>query len=206
MSVERLEFLVEEPSMEALLRELLPQWLGPIDFEVYPFQGKQDLLKNLPKRLRAYSKFLPDTTRLIVLIDRDDSDCKVLKQTLEAAAAQAGLISRSSRIEETYQLANRIVIKEIESWYFGDWQAVKTAYPKVDPNLTGKAGFREPDAIAGGTWEAFERVAQQAGYFKGGLRKVEAARQIGSQMSPERNSSRSFQAFRTVIDELIAEL
>jgi hypothetical protein len=205
MSVQRLEFLVEEPSMEAFLRELLPAWLGAIEFDVYPFQGKDDLLKNLPNRLKGYARFLPETTRLIVLVDRDDSDCVQLKRKLEEMAAQVGLSTRSKPKRKSYQMANRIVVEEVESWYFGDWQAVRAAYPKIDVHQPDKAGFHDPDAIAGGTWEAFERVAKKAGYFKGGLRKVELARTIGARLVPSRNISGSFHAFRTVIDELMAE-
>jgi hypothetical protein len=49
-----LELLVEEPSMEAFLRVLLPRLL-PNDrtFEVHPFQGKTDLLGKLQGRLQA---------------------------------------------------------------------------------------------------------------------------------------------------------
>jgi hypothetical protein len=206
MSVERLEFLVEEPSMEAVLREMLPAWLGKIEFEVFPYQGKEDLLSNLPARLKGYSRFLPETWRLVVLVDRDNCDCIVLKKKLEDIAASAGLTTRSTSENGTYKVANRIVIEELESWYFGDWQAVRQAYPKIDIKWTGKAGYRDPDAIAGGTSEAFERIARSAGYFKGGLRKVEAAREIGSRLKPESNKSRSFQALRIVIDELIAEI
>jgi hypothetical protein len=205
MSVQRVEFLVEEPSMEALLREILPAWLGSIEFEVFPFQGKDDLLKSLPSRLRGYARFLPSSTRLIVLVDRDDDDCVELKSKLERMAAQAGLSTRSNRQHASYQLANRIVVEEIESWYFGDWEAVRAAFPKIDSRQPQRAGYRDPDAIAGGTWEAFERIAQKAGYFKGGLRKVELAQAIGSRLLPSRNVSRSFQAFRSAVNELIAE-
>ena len=56
MTAGHLEFLVEEPSMEAFLRALLPRLL-PRDrsFEVHPFQGKSDLLDKLQARLRGYA-------------------------------------------------------------------------------------------------------------------------------------------------------
>lgn len=206
MNVERLEFLVEEPSMEAILREILPSWLNNrIEFAIFPYQGKEDLLRNLPNRLRAYSRFLPASTRLIVLIDRDDENCLELKSRLETIAANAGLLSRTKARDGKYSIANRIVVEEVESWYFGDWRAVRQAYPKIDSKWPDKAGYRDPDAITGGTWEAFERIARKAGYFKGGLRKVEAARTIGSNLNPVTNTSRSFQALRAVIDEMVAE-
>ena len=34
MTIEHVEVLVEEPSMDAVLRELLPKILGPIGFEI----------------------------------------------------------------------------------------------------------------------------------------------------------------------------
>ena len=113
MSVERLEFLVEEPSMEAVLREMLPAWLGKIEFEVFPYQGKEDLLSNLPARLKGYSRFLPETWRLVVLVDRDNCDCIVLKKKLEDIAASACLTTRSTSENGTYKVANRIVIEEL---------------------------------------------------------------------------------------------
>ena len=52
MAGHHFELLVEEPSMEAFLRGLLPR-LMPSDrsFEVHAFQGKSDLLGNLAGRL-----------------------------------------------------------------------------------------------------------------------------------------------------------
>jgi hypothetical protein len=67
------------------------------------------------------------------------------------------------------------------------------------------ARYRDPDAIAGGTWEAFERVLRQSGYFRGGLRKVEAARTIAPHIDPARNTSRSFQVLRDALVELAGQ-
>ena len=44
MSVDHIEILVEEPSMETALRLLLPKMIGDLSFEIYPYQCKQDLL------------------------------------------------------------------------------------------------------------------------------------------------------------------
>lgn len=55
MTVSHLEILVEEPSMEAFLRQLLPRLLpGQISFQIYSSQCKDELLKRLPERLRGY--------------------------------------------------------------------------------------------------------------------------------------------------------
>jgi hypothetical protein len=202
MRANHLVLLVEEPSMEAFLRALLPRLL-PNDrtFEVYPFQGKTDLLGKLQARLRAYARWLPPDTRLVVVVDRDDEDCIGLKKRLEQMAASAGLVSRSGCGRKPWQLVNRIAIEELEAWYFGDWTAVRTAYPRVSPNIPHQAGYRDPDSIGGGTWEAFERVLQKHGYFKAGLQKVAAARSMGGLLDPGRCQSRSFLAFRDAIAE-----
>jgi hypothetical protein len=138
----------------------------------------------------------------VVVVDRDDEDCLELKQRLEAAAQRAGLRSRS-RAGEPWQLVNRIAIEELEAWYFGDWPAVRAAYPRLPATVPNQQRYRDPDAIAGGTWEAFERILQRRGYFKGGLRKIEAARTLGGVVDPVRNRSHSFCRFRDAVLEAI---
>ena len=60
MPVSHLVLLVEEPSMEAFLRALLPRLLpAGRTFEVHAFQGKPDLLGKLEARLRGYAGWLP---------------------------------------------------------------------------------------------------------------------------------------------------
>lgn len=203
--LEKLIVFVEEPSMEATLEHLLPKFMGDADFEFRRFQCKDDLLKNLPERLRGYNAWLPANWAILVLVDRDDDDCQMLKQTLENMAATAGLVSKTNAGNDNcFQVANRIAIEELEAWFFGDWQAVQSAYPRVSATIPQKAGYRDPDAILGGTWEALERVLKRAGYFKTGLRKMECARAVAQHMDPERNSSKSFQAFRGAVSAAVA--
>ena len=202
MTAQHLEFLVEERSMEAFLRALLPHLL-PRDrtFEVQVFQGKRDLLQKLESRLRGYARWLSDDCRIVVMVDRDDDECLALKEQLEEAAGRAGLLSRSRAAGRPWQLVNRVVIEELEAWYFGDWEVVRVAYPKVSATIPNKAAYRVPDAVAGGTWEAFERILKRHGYFTTGLRKVEAARAIAAHVDPARNRSRSFGVFVGAIAE-----
>jgi hypothetical protein len=205
MPASHLELLVEEPSMESFLRVLLPRLL-PQDrtFEVHPFQGKHDLLGKLDGRLRGYAAWLPDDWRVVVVVDRDDDDCRALKQQLESAAFRAGLRTRTRSYNAQWQLVNRIAIEELEAWYFGDWEAVRAEYPRVHAGIPGRQPFRNSDAIAGGTWEAFERVMKTYGYFKGGLAKIEAARSIGAHVDPLRSRSDSFRVFCNAIHEAFA--
>lgn len=202
MSAEHLEILVEEPSMEAFLRALLPRWLGEeFSYAVYSYQGRSDLFAKLPARLRGYAHWLPPTWRIVVIIDRDDDDCGILKRRMDEIAAISGLVTRTARPAGEWQVVNRIAIEELEAWYFGDWDAVRQRYPRVSDAIPRQGRYRNPDAVAGGTWEALERVLQRGGYFRGGLRKVELAREFGSCCDPDRNHSHSFAVFRDAVLE-----
>ena len=191
------EFLVEELSTEAALSNLVPNILeAEHTFAVHPFQGKPDLLANLPARLRAFRKWLPKDWRIVVLIDEDREDCKALKGQLEKAAKKAGLVTRTStKGQSPFQILNRLAIEELEAWFFGDVLAVKAAYPRVLATLSKKAKYRDPDSIVGGTWEALERELKKAGYYPTGMPKIEVSRNVSHYMDVERNRSRSFQVF-----------
>lgn len=180
--------------MEAFLRGLLPRLLPEgRSFEIHAFQGKHDLLRELARRLRGYSHWLPPDWRVLVVVDRDDDECRALKARLDSIALDSGL--RIDRTHADWQLVNRIAIEELEAWYFGDWAAVKASYPRVPVRIAGQQAYRDPDSIAGGTWEAFERILQRHGYFAAGMPKVEVARTLANQMSLDGNQSRSFQSF-----------
>lgn len=178
--------------------ELVPRILDgkEFDYEIFTFQGKHSLLKRLPDRLKAYTHRPGDDWRVVVLIDRDDEDCVVLKQQLEEFARAAHLPTRTS--EPTgFRVINRIVIEEVEAWFFGDVEALRAAYPRVDANLSKQAAYRDCDAIRGGTWEQLERLLKF--YHPGGLEKIRAAQDIAQHMQPERNRSKSFQSFRSAL-------
>jgi hypothetical protein len=198
-----IEFLVEEPSMEAALGNLLPRALGQTDhFRVHVFQGKTDLLKELPARLAAYRRWLPPDGRIVVLVDRDADDCSLLKARLDELAKAAGLRTRSEGAGScSFQVLNRIAVEELEAWFFGDPEALFRAYPRLPQNLGRRPTYRDPDAIRGGTWEALHRVLRQAGYYPGGMPKIQVARCVSACMEPSRNRSHSFQVFwRALVD------
>ena len=193
-----LHFYVEEPSAEAALVELVPRILNNHNFEydIFPFQGKHALLRNLPKRLKAYQHRPDDHWRVVVLVDRDDDDCRVLKQNLEQFAHDANLTTRSVS-PNNFRVINRIVVEELETWFFGDVEALGAAYPRIDANLSQQAPYRDPDGIKGGTWEQLEKLLKH--YHPGGLEKIRAAQDIAKHMQPEHNRSKSFQVFRDTL-------
>jgi len=202
MSVEHIEVIVEEPSMEAALRALLPRIIGGISFQVYPHKSKDELLQRLPRRLHGYAQWLPPDWRIVVVVDRDDDDCHELKAKLEKMAADARLITPTASGGQPYQVVNRLAIEELEAWYFGDWDAVKAAYPRLPGKIPARKGYRDPDAISGGTWEALERIMMKSRYFRTGLRKIELARDVAPNMQPARNTSPSFKAFSAAMAQM----
>ena len=202
MHASHLEFHVEEPSMEAFLAAWLLRILPKNrTFGIYSYPGKAALLRKLESRLKGYSAWMPPGYRIVVIVDRDRDECEELKSTLEDICGRAGLRSRRMAGGSDWQIVTRIAVEELEAWYFGDWEAVCAAYPRVSPNIPRQTRYRNPDAIAGGTWEAFERILQRHGYFKQGLSKAQAAADVGQHFDPVINRSHSFTMFRNAIVE-----
>lgn len=203
-----IHILVEEPSMEAYLEELIPRMqLDGHQIEIKDFGGKQKLLRELPKRLKGYAsqpqEFRP---KILVLVDRDAQDCAVLKAQLENACAAQGLTTKSAN-HAAFEVVNRIVVEELEAWHFGDPGSLCEAFPGVPANLLSKKRYRDPDAIRGGTHEALLRVLQKAGHHAGAtsLPKIDTARRLGALVSIAHNRSASFNHFIAGLQALAAQ-
>ncbi len=193
-----IEFLVEEPSMEMALKFIVPKIIGSQHtFSIHNFQGKKRLLKQLSKRMQAYANFLPSDSRIVVVVDRDNDDCKKLKQKL--CTASHVVIEKKGNV-----VLHRIAIEELEAWFLGDIQAIRREYPKVPANLDNKKKFRDPDAIKGGTWETLDKLLKDYGYQ--GLFKTQFAQRIAPNMNVENNRSKSFQVFRDGMRKIVNSL
>ncbi len=124
-----LEFLAEEASLKQVLENILPKMLpSDITFKIHDFRGKENLFKNLLNRLKAYKKMIDNgyDCKIVILIDEDREDCQLLKQQLETIAKKAGLITKTSRLKnQKFQLLNRIIVEELEAWFFGDIDAIR---------------------------------------------------------------------------------
>lgn len=169
----QLVFLVEEESAQKFLHAVLPSILpaGAV-FHVLKHRGKADLRKSIPVKLKAWR--IPDT-RFVVLHDQDGGNCLELKRELVRLCAEAGR-------PETLV---RIVCQELESWYFGDPQALECVYGNAaTKKVSNKAAFRVPDEIPKPSRE-LERLIP-------GFQKGTAAEQIPLYMRPEQNRSVSF--------------
>ncbi|MEJ8855072.1 DUF4276 family protein [Variovorax robiniae] len=170
-----LVFLLEEESAAAMLKTLLPRMLNPgITPRYMPFEGKQDLEKQLPKRLKGY---LNPNARFIVLRDQDrDADCKALKARLATMCAEAGRCATSSV---------RIACRELEAFYLADLEAVGRALgiPNLDRHQRA-ARFRSPDTVVSPSSE-LAKLCKQVGYKKvGDSRKIGAVLSIDNERSP----------------------
>lgn len=193
--------------MEAFIRDFLPRILAQdVSWRPINHGSKTQLLAELPRRLTGYARMpIEYRPRALVLVDRDDDDCLELKTRLEAAVSAAGLSHKAQAGVVDFDVVNRIVIEELEAWYFGDMEAVAAEWPGVRVSLGNSARYRDPDAIGGGTHEAFLRVLKQAGYWKdqAKLPKVETARKMAALINPERNRSASFQHFMSGLNALV---
>lgn len=190
-----LEFFLEERSAEVALKAILPKIVSPnVSRRFHEFQGKHNLLKQLPRRLKSYRFKRRCDWRIVVLIDEDRENCHVLKSKLEQIAHDAGFVTKSSVVKnQDFQIVNRLAIEELEAWFFGDPKAVRRAFPRVSRTFEHQAKFRNPDAITGGTHEALKRLLKR--HYRRGLTKTAVAQKIASHMEPNCNTSKSFQVF-----------
>lgn len=128
-------FFLEERSAEELIQQLMPRLAPEITFKCIPFEGKQDLEKNLTKRIRGYQ--IPNSY-FIVLRDQDSGNCFKIKEKLTGLCEAAG---RPSAII-------RIACRELESWYLADLKAVEEGMhlPGISRFQQNKK-FRNPDYL-----------------------------------------------------------
>lgn len=187
-----LVFLLEEQSAKAMLGSLLPRLLDDrVTYRLIPFEGKQDLEKQLARRIRGYQN---RATRFIVLRDQDSQpDCVKLKQHL------LDLCATSGKLEACIV---RIACTELESFYLADLAAVEQAL-----GITGLAAqqksrkFRAPDGLGCPSRE-LKTVT------KNRYEKVAGSRAIGECLTLDNTRSSSFQnlivGIRRMEHELLA--
>jgi Domain of unknown function (DUF4276) len=172
-SMNRIVFLLEEYSMKVLLEGLLPRLFPGMDFLCVAHEGKQDLEKSIPRKLKAWKE---PGVRFLILRDNDGGDCSTLKNRL------AGLCSDGNRTDSVI----RIACQELEAWYLGELQSLGKAYDvKSLQRFEKKQLYRDPDSIQNPSYEV-ERLIPE-------FQKVSGARKMALHLSREGNRSRSFQ-------------
>ncbi len=172
--------------MRILLEGLLPRLYPELPFMCIHHEGKNDLEKSVPKKLRGWNE---PGARFVVIRDNDGGNCLVLKHRLAALCSQGG---RSD-------VLIRIACQELEAWYLGEPDALADAFSKESlRNLGGRARYRNPDTVPKPS-TAVERLIPE-------FQKVSGARKMASVMSRDRNRSTSFQVFLAGIDRLLEEI
>lgn len=179
-----LVFFLEERSMKELLDGILPRILPEgVAFRTIPHQGKSDLEKSLPIKLRAWNE--PDTA-FVVVHDQDSNDCIQLKQSLTELCAGFGK-----------RVLIRIPCHELEAWYWGDLAAVSKAYGKDLMPLGRKRKYRVPDQI--------ESPKRELKRYLPNMGQIDGARRIAPFMDIAANTSQSFRVFTQGVLALCAE-
>ncbi|MBQ8708865.1 MAG: DUF4276 family protein [Succinivibrionaceae bacterium] len=177
----KLVFLLEERSMKELLDLLLPRILPEsVTFQTVPHEGKSDLEKSLPIKLKGWNE--PDVS-FVVVHDQDFNDCVELKQKLLQPCQDSGKT-----------VLVRIACHELEAWYWGDLDAVEAAYGRDVSKLKQKAKYRVPDRI--------ENPKQELKRLIPDMGQIDGARRIAPHMNIDRNTSYSFQVFVRGIRQL----
>jgi len=182
----RLIFLLEEYSIKVLLDGLIPRLFPDLPFLCVPHEGKHDLEKSIPRKLKSWRE---PGVRFVVVRDNDGGDCMALKEKLEA-------LCREGCREDSIV---RIACQEIEAWYFGDPEALAEAFGRDDLRcLCSKKRYRDPDAIIQ-PGKAIEELVPE-------FQKVSGARRMVSLLSRERNRSRSFHVLLESIERAAMEM
>lgn len=170
--------------MKVLLEGLLPRLFPNLMFLCIPHEGKPDLKKSIPRKLRAWCE---PGVRFVVLMDNDGEDCRETKENLAALCQRGG---------KTDVLV-RIACQELEAWYLGDPVALAEAFGNAKLSLIGKkARYRNPDSIQGPSEEVRKLVPM--------FQKVSGARRMASHLSRGTNNSRSFQVLIGSLDHVAA--
>lgn len=188
--MKELVFLLEEASAKAMLESLLPRVLNSaIKFRCIPFEGKQDLEKQLIRKIRGYQN--PEA-RFIVLRDQDSNpDCTLVKSRLLDLCQQS---SKEAHCKV------RIACRELETFYLADLQAVEQGLcmSGLSRHQATKK-FRKPDELGSPSQEL--RTITKNRY-----EKVAGSRSIGKHLALDNTRSPSFQHLINSIHELSSQL
>lgn len=185
-----LVFLLEEASAQALLENLVPRFIDPsIHLRFIAFEGKQDLEKQLLRRMRGY---LNPQARFLVLRDQDSApDCTVVKRKLIGLCESAG--------RQTTTLV-RIACRELETMYLADLRALELALNQRGlATRQGSAKFRAPDRLESPSHELHQLT-------RGIYQKVGSSRLLGLHLDLANERSATFKNLVRGIQRLEAAL
>ncbi len=187
-----LVFFLEEPSAKEMLQGILPKLLPDMTLRFIVFEGKQDLEKQLIRKMRLWNK--PEEASFIVMRDQDAGDCRKIKQNLLEKCQEAG---RPDAIV-------RIACHELESFYLGDLQAVEKGLElKGLAKMQNQRQYREPDNFPAPANKLTTLTKKR-------YQKISGSRSISKHLDVDNNQSRSFnvlvKAIRNIVSDKVAIL
>lgn len=212
------EILVEDQSGKKALDILVPQIIGDEHtFRVRSYKGighipknlrgesdysKRLLLNDLPKQLRAYGRTYAKNqgtypVAVIVVCDLDDRCLKTFREELFRV-----LNACHPKPETRFCIA----IEEGEAWLLGDFEAIRTAFPKAKETVL--QSYVNDDIC--GTWERLADAVypggapalSKKGWHMIGAEKSKWAKAIAPKMDISNNRSDSFCYFCRKLTEL----
>jgi len=188
--MKELVFLLEEPSAKAMLESVLPRLLTEgMLFRLIPFEGKQDLERQMTRKIRAYQNH---QARFIVVRDQDSNpNCLQLKQRLLNLCQDSG---------KQDKCIVRIACTELESFYLADLQAVERGLgiSGISSKQQTKK-FRAPDNLSSPSRELKTLTRHR-------YEKVIGSRAIGQHLQLDNDRSRSFRNLIAGIRRMEKEL
>ena len=164
---------------------IVPGWCEGEHFLLIPHEGKSDLDKSIPIKLKAW-RYPGD--RFVVVRDNDGADCLAVKARLRMLCQSGG---REAII--------RLICQELEGWYLADPAALQAAYPesrKAVDKLVRR--FPEPDACIKPSRELEREIPQ--------FQKRDGARRLGRLLEPDRSMSASHRVFVDTVVRLSQEV
>lgn len=175
--------LVEEESARIVATELAARLeIAPSPI-IIPHQGKQDLERSIRNKLARWRATI--APRFVILRDNDGMDCKRLKRQLAALVPEAALPRTKVRL----------VLQELESWYFGDLPALVSAGlvdEREAERLPKQKKYRDPDVMTAPK-AALRSMLTRSGEAQQG--QILLARRISPHLSLANNRSTSFLHF-----------
>jgi len=212
------EILIEDSSSKIAIAELFPKIIGTNhSFRTHSYKGvgkipknlnrdidprKRILLEQLPRLLKGYGKAfqnLNDHTNAVIVV------CDLDKKCLKDFRSELNSILDQCNPKPLTRFC--IAVEESESWFLGDIEAIKKAYPKAKVSILENY---EQDSICG-TWEILANAVTSGGskrllengWQKVGLEKSSWSENITKYMDINNNNSPSFKYFKRKVLELV---
>lgn len=186
-NAKELVVFVEEKSAQTLLEfGILPRIIPEdIKFRCIPFEGKQDLEKNVGRKLIGWGNA---SANFVILRDKDSGDCIKIKEGLRQICVSA----------QKPNTLIRIACCELESWYLGDLKAVEIGLGlKGLSKKQNISKFRDPDGLNNAKQE-LRRITNNQ------YQPIIGSQLIGPAMNLKENTSKSFNTFVTGISKMLA--